>query len=91
LGDKVSVAQLGYKEFVSLLVAQKYDRPPKAVTALVLLGSQDFIEFIKGKYLSDKKPVRNLPAIRQLAARITCQEIIDRVESEFGKDMEISV
>jgi chromosomal replication initiation ATPase DnaA len=27
-----------------------------------------------------------VPAIRQLAARITCQEIFDRVESEFGKD-----
>jgi len=74
------------KEFVSLLVAQKYDSPLKEVTASVLLGSQDFIEFIKGKYLSDKKPVRDLPAIRQLASRITCQEIFDRVESEFGKD-----
>lgn len=85
-GDKVSVAQLGYKEFVSLLVAQKYDSPLKDVTASVLLGSQDFIEFIKGKYVSDKKPVRDVPAIRQLAPRITCQEIFDRVESEFGKD-----
>jgi hypothetical protein len=61
LGDKVSVAQRGYKEFVSFLVAQKYDSPLKDVTASVLLGSQDFIEFIKGKYLSDKKPVRKCP------------------------------
>ena len=85
-GDKVSVAQQGYKEFVSFLVAQKYDSPLKEVTASVLLGSRDFIEFIKGKYLSDKKPVRDLPAIRQLAPRFTCQEICDRVELEFGKD-----
>jgi putative transposase len=85
-GDKVSVAQLGYKEFVSLRVGQKYDSPLKEVSASVLLGSQDFIEFIKGNYLSDKKADRDLPAIRQLAARITCQEIFDRVESEFGKD-----
>jgi putative transposase len=77
---------MGYKEFVSLRVGQKYDSPLKEVSASVLLGSQDFIEFIKGNYLSDKKADRDLPAIRQLAARITCQEIFDRVESEFGKD-----
>jgi len=39
-GDKVSVAQLGYKEFVSLLVAQKYESPLKEVTASVLLEEQ---------------------------------------------------
>jgi chromosomal replication initiation ATPase DnaA len=35
---------------------------------------------------SAKKPAWDLPALRQLASRITCQEICDRVESEFGKD-----
>lgn len=85
-GDKVSVAQLGYNKFVSLLVARKYDSPLKEVRASVLLGSQDFIQFIKGSYLSDKKPDRDLPALRQLGSRITHPEIFDRVESEFGQD-----
>ncbi len=83
--DKVSRAQQRYKEFVSLLVSQEYDSPFKEVTASVLLGSREFIEFIKGR-LSDNKPVRDLPAIRQLAPKITCQEIMDRVESQFGDD-----
>jgi len=56
------------------------------VTASVLLGSQDFIQFIKDTYLTDKKPLRDLPAIRQLGPRITLQEIFDTVESEFGQD-----
>jgi hypothetical protein len=47
-GDKVSSAQLGYQEFVSWLVTRKYDSPLKEVTASVLPGSQDFIQFIKG-------------------------------------------
>jgi putative transposase len=85
-GDTAPVAQQGYKAFVSFLVGQTYDSPLKEVTASVLLGSQDFIEFIKGTYLSDKKPVRDLPAIKQLVRKITCQEIFDRVESQFGKD-----
>ena len=85
-GDKGTSAQQGYKKFVSLLVTRKYDSPLKEVTASVLLGSQDFIQFIKDEYLFDKKPVRDLPAIRQLGPRITYQEIFDRVESEFGQD-----
>ena len=85
-GDKVSNAQLGYKKFVSLLVARKYDSPLKEVTASVLLGSQDFIQFIKGSYLSDKTPDRDLPAIRQLGSRITYLEICDMVELEFRQD-----
>jgi len=56
---------------VSQLVARKYDSPLKEVTASVLLGSQDFIQIIKESYLSDKKPDRDLPAIRQLGSRIT--------------------
>ncbi|MFC1816595.1 transposase [Thermodesulfobacteriota bacterium] len=85
-GDKVSNAQLGYKKFVSLLIARQYDSPLKEVTASVLLGSQDFIQFIKGSYLSDKKLDRDLPAIRQLGSRITCLEICDMVELEFRQD-----
>ena len=84
-GDKVSVAQPGYKKFVSSLITQKYDSPLKEVAASVLLGSQDFIQFIKDTYLTDKKPLRDLPAIRQLGPRITLQEIFDMVESEFGQ------
>ena len=56
------------------------------VTASVLLGSQDFIQFIKDTYLTDKKPLRDLPAIRHLGPGITLQEIFDMVESEFGQD-----
>ena len=85
-GDKVSNAQQGYKKFVSLLAARKYDSPLKEVTASVLLGSQDFIQFIKGSYLSDKMPDRDQPAIRQLGSRITYLEIFDMVELEFRQD-----
>ena len=46
-GNKVSVAQLGYKEFVSSLVEREHDSPLKEVIASVLLGSQDFIQCIK--------------------------------------------
>ena len=33
-----------------------------------------------------RKPVRDLPAIRQFGPRITYQEIFDLVESECGQD-----
>jgi REP-associated tyrosine transposase len=89
-GNKVSSAQLGYKKFVSSHVNLKYDSPLKEVTASVLLGSHDFIQFVKDTYLTDKKPVRDLPAIRMLGPKITFQEIFDIVESEFGQDLALA-
>jgi hypothetical protein len=85
-GDKVSIAQFGYKKYVSSLVGREYDKPLKEVIGSVLLGSQDYVPLNKETYLTDKKPVRDLPALKQLGPGKSLLEIIDMVESEFGQD-----
>jgi len=85
-GNKVSIAQKGYCNFVSLLVNEKYDSPLDEVVSSTLLGSPGFITFIKDKFLSGKKPDKDLPALKELVEKASIQDIFDKVESVFGKE-----
>lgn len=85
-GNKVSIAQKGYRNFVNLLVDEKYDSPLDDVVSSTLLGSPGFITFIKDNFLSDKKPDKDLPALKELVEKASMQDICDEVESVFGKE-----
>jgi len=85
-GNKVSIAQKGYHNFVSLLINEKYDSPLDEVVSSTLLGSPGFITFIKDKFLSGKKPDRDLPALKSLIEKASMQDISDEVETVFGKE-----
>jgi len=85
-GNKVSTAQKGYRIFVSLLINEKYDSPLDEVVSSTLLGSPGFITFIKDKFLSGKKPDRDLPALKALVEKASMQDIFEEVESVFGKE-----
>lgn len=84
-GNKVSIAQKDYRKFVNILVNEKYGSPLDEIVGSTLLGSPGFITFIKDKYLSGKKPDKNLPALRKLFKKISMQDIFAEVESVLGK------
>ncbi len=84
-GDKVSIAQKGYHSFVSAMVNKKYDSPLDEVVSSTLLGSPGFIAFIKDRFLSGKKPDKDLPALKELVEKASMQDIFDEVESVLGK------
>ncbi|MEA3421497.1 MAG: hypothetical protein U9Q97_07475, partial [Acidobacteriota bacterium] len=65
-GKKVSIAQKEYHKFVTALINRKYDNPLDEVVSSTLLGSPDFIAFIKDEFLSGKKPDKNLPAFKRI-------------------------
>jgi len=85
-GKKVSIAQKEYHKFVTALINKKYDNPSDEVVSSTLLGSPDFIAFIKDKFLSVKKPDKNLPALKELLDKASLKDIFDEVESVFGKE-----
>ena len=74
-GRRISVAQKGHKNFVSQLVDQAYESPLKDVFGLALLGSQEFLEFVKDKFISTQKSTRGVPAISQLADKLSIQDV----------------
>jgi len=85
-GKKVSIAQKEYHKFVTALINKKYDNQLDEVVSSTLLGSPDFIAFIKDKFLSGKKPDKNLPALKELIGKVSPKDIFDEVESVFGKE-----
>ena len=86
-GKKVSIAQKEYHKFVTALINKKYNNPLDEVVSSTLLGSPDFIAFIKDKFLSGKKPDKGLPALKKLIGKGFPKNIFDEVESVFGKEM----
>jgi len=85
-GKRVSAAQKAYQEFVNALVNRKYDSPFDEVVSSTLLGSPDFIAFIKDKFLSGKKLDLELPALKELVPKTSIQDIFDEVESVFKSE-----
>ena len=85
-GQKVPAAQKAYQKFVSTFVNQEYDSPLDEVVSSTLLGSPDFIEFIKDNFLIGKKPDKELPALKKLIKRASMQDIFEEVELVFTDD-----
>ncbi len=87
---KVSIAQKGYHGFVSELVNEKYGSPLDEVTSSTLLGSPDFIGFIKEKYLSGRIPDREIPALKELHGKVSIEDILALVDRDFGNEPPLS-
>ena len=85
-GKKVSNAQKGYQKFVNTFAHQQYDSPLDEVVSSTLLGSADFVAFIKDNFLSAKKPDKELPALKELIKKASIQDIFEEVELVFTKD-----
>ncbi len=85
-GKRVSTAQKGYQKFVNAIAHQEYDSPLDEVVSSTLLGSADFIAFIKDNFLSAKRPDKELPALKDLVKKTSIQDIFEEVELVFTKD-----
>jgi putative transposase len=85
-GKKISSAQKGYQKFVNTLAFQQYDSPMEQVVSSTLLGSADFIAFIKDNFLSAKKPDKELPALKELVKKASMQDIFETVELVFTQN-----
>jgi hypothetical protein len=82
-GSKTSASQKEYRKFVQSLLGQQYDDPLRDVVGSVLLGRQDFINFIKQKFISRREPDKDLPALRQLVPRVTMEVVFAEVDAVF--------
>jgi hypothetical protein len=83
-GKNVSTAQKGYQRFVESLLDQEYESPLNEVAGSALLGTPDFIKYIKDKYLSGMESVQNVPALKELSSRIELDQIFTEVDALFN-------
>ena len=89
-GRKEAIAQKRYQDFVNSLSEQEYTSPLDEVVSSTLLGSDDFIEFIKDNFLSAKKPDKEMPALKELVKKTPMQDIFKEVELAFAQDKVLS-
>jgi hypothetical protein len=79
-GKKANTAQKRYREFVEALVAREYESPLAEATATLVLGSAEFVQDIKRRYLCGRTGRRNLPALRKLYGRVGMETILNLVQ-----------
>ena len=89
-GEKESIAQKRYQRFVNCLVGEEYESPLKDVVSSTLLGNADFISYIKETFLSDKKPDKDLPALKELAPKASLHDIFNAVDGSLGNDTKLA-
>lgn len=83
--ERTTVGQRKYAEFVEAMIGQRYESPLKATIASSILGSKDFVEKIKAKYLRDRDMSRNLPSLTELRKR-TVKEIVKETEAVWRRN-----
>lgn len=84
-GKPISTAQKKYRGFVISLLDLEYESPLNAVAGSMLLGTDNFVQFIKDRHLGGKKNRRDLPALRQIYTGVSMAMVLDLVSVSLGK------
>lgn len=85
-GSKLSDARESYSGFVNALNGQQYESPLKKVVASTILGSLEFVDEIKERFVDSSRFDRDLPALRELSTRMSIETIKTEVEVELSSD-----
>lgn len=81
-GKKTAEARKAYRFFVETKFDSNED-PLKNTTSTLILGTAEFIDNIRDKYLLEKKKGRDIPALRELT-KISLDAIIKAVDQTCG-------
>lgn len=89
-GKKLSVAQKGYRSFVNNLIGVKYESPIEEAVGSTILGSKTFVGVIKDKFLSEKNPDKELPALASFHPRVSIEDIGNEVDRVIRNNIKLS-
>ena len=79
-----------YRDFVHTLVDQEYESPLSKLPHSVILGSGEFVDGIKDRFLRGKQPDRELPALREITDRPGLDVIKQVVDSVLQSDEKLA-
>ena len=83
-------ARKNYRGFVNARINSKYDSPLEETVASMMLGSDNFIELIKDKYIDHKKRDKNVPALKELRISPDIAETYEEVKAQCENDTSLS-
>jgi hypothetical protein len=82
-GKNVSEAQKKYRDFVTTTLNKTHENPLNGAIGSTLLGSPEFITFIKENFLSGREHEKAIPALKELSDKISMQDIFNEVDTVF--------
>jgi len=83
-GAKPSRSQKMYRSFVNSLLYKEYDSPLEDAIASTILGCNEFITYVKEKYINVKGTAHDVPALKELAEKASMDDIFKAVDIEFS-------
>jgi len=86
-GDKRKGRQ-SYHQFIRWGVEQELENPLDIGKGNGIVGEDDFIQWIKDKYLSNEASKREQPALRELRRELKPEELIEHFANLVGKGKE---
>lgn len=79
--------RLAYRKRIDIDISAKFDIKDKIIGQSIL-GREEFIEWVKDKFLKSETDKRERPSLREIYSYKVKEEIIKAIEKETGKDIE---
>jgi putative transposase len=90
-GKNRKKAYTAYRRFVEGVDPTRVENPEKDVVGGFILGSVEFVNWVKSTYLSKRSGEKEIPQLKELKPRITPDDVVAAVRKEFGCDTEMIV
>jgi REP element-mobilizing transposase RayT len=87
-GSKRKRAISNYRDFVEKVDIEGLENPTKDLSSGFILGTPDFVTWVKETFLSSRSDENEIPQLRQLKSRPNLENIIEAVCSEFNCEQE---
>jgi len=87
-GTKRKEAEKNYRRFVEDVDMEKISNPADDIMGGFLLGSPDFVRWVKDTFLRSCADTREIPQLRKLKPVISPETVIEAVGEVYGCDMD---
>lgn len=88
-GSKKKQAVLNYKDFVENADMQSLQNPAKDLSGGFILGSPDFVNWVKETFLSNRHGEKEIPQLKKLRPKTDFDKIVSVVCREFDCEIKI--
>jgi len=82
-GNNRKAAQREYRKFVETIVVDKVENPSADIIGGYILGSREFVDWVKDTFLCSRKDDREIRGLRDLKTRETIADVVERVAAYY--------
>jgi REP element-mobilizing transposase RayT len=90
-GKRKKEAEARYREFVQQVDPMGLENPEKLLRGGSILGTSDFVDWVKDTFLSSMSDDKEVPHLRQLKSSVDIEKVIEEVAKTFGCSRELII